>query len=163
MIEEIGQISRVDNDHIWVETEIKTTCGSCEAQSSCGTGAVAKAFAPKKDTLILRCREPAEVGQKVKLGIPEQQLVKASALMYLIPLAVLIATALTGQWLMTSMGIENELWLVGACLLTGLASFVTLRRMFEKPGEDAYHPRLLAILPSDGSSIPIRHLPDGPG
>ncbi|MFB1034367.1 MAG: SoxR reducing system RseC family protein, partial [Sinobacterium sp.] len=84
MIEEIGVICGIEQHNsqqvIIVETQIKSTCGSCEAQSNCGTGAIAKVFATKRETLRFRLDEIVEVGQKVSLGIPEENLLKASSL-----------------------------------------------------------------------------------
>ena len=74
MIEEIGVICAIEHHNsqqvVLVETQIKSTCGSCEAQSNCGTGAIAKVFASKRETLRFRLNEMVEVGQKVSLGIP---------------------------------------------------------------------------------------------
>ena len=76
MIEEIGVICAIEHDNsqqvVLVETQIKSTCGSCEAQSNCGTGAIAKVFASKRETLRFRLNELVVVGQKVSFGIPEK-------------------------------------------------------------------------------------------
>jgi sigma-E factor negative regulatory protein RseC len=90
MIEEIGVICAIEQHEsqqvVIVETQIKSTCGSCEAQSNCGTGAIAKVFASKRETLRFRLNDMVEVGQKVSLGIPEENLLKASAMVYCLPL-----------------------------------------------------------------------------
>ena len=94
MIEEIGVVVRIDKEkelqHIWVETDIKTTCSSCQAQANCGTSVVAKAFTNKKQQLKLAYEYPVEMGQKIKIGIPEEKLLSASLLVYLLPILGLI-------------------------------------------------------------------------
>jgi sigma-E factor negative regulatory protein RseC len=93
MIEEIGKVVATEQGFAWIETQVKTTCGSCAANDSCGTGLVAKAFTPKPEHLRISTPSPLKVGQSVKIGIPEQHLLVASMWMYLVPVAVLIVTA----------------------------------------------------------------------
>lgn len=156
MIEEIGVITAVDRDHIWVETEIKSTCGSCQAESSCGTGVVAKAFSPKKERLILRCRQTTKVGQKVKLGIEENSLLGASALMYLLPLAVLIGAALLSQTLLPLAGLNSELWTIALSFFCTWLCFRWLKNKVLNKEETKFQPKLLAILPSEDQLIPVK-------
>jgi len=153
MIEEIGVITAVDKDHIWVETEVKTTCGSCEAQENCGTSVVAKAFSPKKEQLILRCSEEAEVGQRVKLGIQESHLVNASALIYVVPLIALIASALGAQAALPLLGLSNELWIIGFAFFTTFLCFRWIKSAMQVNTVQKFQPRLLAILPYERSEL----------
>ncbi|WP_342804774.1 SoxR reducing system RseC family protein [Alteromonas sp. M12] len=148
MIEEIGVITAVDKDHIWVETEVKSTCGGCQAQDNCGTGVVAKVFTPKKEQLILRCHQAAKVGQRVKLGVAENQLLTASALIYLLPLVVMIATAIGAQYLLPLIDLKHELWVVGAAFITTFITFKYLKQYANQPNTNRFQPKLLAILPA---------------
>ena len=156
MIEEIGTITAVDDDHIWVETQIKTTCSGCEANDDCGTGVVAKAFAPKTDKLIFRCHQKAKVGQKVKLGIPEQALLSASALVYMLPLLILVASVLLAQSLLPLWGLDHEGFVILAALVTTSLAFLWVRNKVSRDKNHNYQPRLLELLPSDGDAIPIK-------
>ncbi|TRY30853.1 SoxR reducing system RseC family protein [Aliiglaciecola sp. M165] len=156
MIEEIGVITAVDKDHIWVETQIKTTCGSCQAQDNCGTGVVAKAFAPKKDKLILRCKQAAKVGQRVKLGIEENHLLGASALVYLLPLIMLIATAVSAQNLFPAWGLEHELWVIAVSFVVTAFTFAWIRAKAKNSDDHRLQPKLLAILPPETDVISVK-------
>lgn len=156
MIEEIGVITAVDKDHIWVETQIKTTCGSCEAQDNCGTGVVAKAFAPKKEKLILRCKQVAQVGQQVKLGIEEEHLLSASALMYVLPIVIMIVTALTSQAVLPELGLQHELWIVAATFFMTYLSFRWVKRKASRNKNNKFQPKLLAILPIETDIISVK-------
>lgn len=158
MIEEIGVITAVDKDHIWVETQIKTTCGSCQAQDNCATGVVAKAFSPKKEQLILRCRQQAEVGQKVKLGIQESHLLGASALVYMLPLVVLISVAVAGQYFLPTLGLTNELWIVAASALATYACFRWVKTQTNHEHEHKFQPKLLAIIPFEQPITPVKQV-----
>lgn len=88
MIEEVGTVVGVQGNTIWVETKLKTSCGSCVQESSCATGTIAKAFTPKPEHIELVAPNPLSVGQQVKLGIHEQHLVKLSSFVYLVPLMI---------------------------------------------------------------------------
>lgn len=156
MIEEIGVITAVDKDHIWVETQIKTTCGSCQAQENCGTGVVAKAFAPKKEKLILRCKQAARVGQRVKLGIQEEHLISASALMYVLPLITLVIVSLFSQYALPKAGLDHELWVVVFAFLATYFSFLWVKKKAEKDPDSRFQPKLLAILPAEDEIITIK-------
>lgn len=153
MIEEIGVITAVDKDHIWVETEVKTTCGSCEAQENCGTGVVAKAFSPKKEQLILRCSQEAQVGQRVKLGIQESHLVKASALIYVVPLFALIASALVAQAILPLLGLSHELWVIGFAFFVTFLCFRWIKSIMQPASQHKFQPRLIAVLPFEQTEL----------
>lgn len=153
MIEELGKIIAVDGDIVTIETEIKTTCNGCAANSQCGTGVVARAFSPRKDTLSLACSEPAEVGQMVKLGIPEQTLLGASALVYMLPLAVLV-----GSSLLLSGVFSHELMVVAGSFLATLLTFEGIRRYLKRSSNDGFQPTILAVLPAPAESIPVREV-----
>lgn len=155
MIEEIGVITAVDKDHIWVETQIKTTCGGCQAQDNCGTGVVAKAFAPKKDQLILRCKHAAKVGQRVKLGIEENHLLSASALVYLLPLMMMIVSAVAAQYFLPLWGLQHELWVVAVSFFSTALTFYWLRVKSKNTNDHRLQPKLLAILPAEAEMISI--------
>ncbi|GGD67596.1 SoxR reducing system RseC family protein [Lacimicrobium alkaliphilum] len=148
MIEELGTIKAVDKDHIWVETMIKTTCGGCVANDHCGTGTVARALSPKTQTLIFRWSKHAEVGQQVKLGIPEEALLGASALMYMVPLIALVLSALLGQYALPYIELQSELWVVLFSFSTTALAFWKVRRMLQRDDKQIYQPRLLRILPA---------------
>ncbi|MBC3766884.1 SoxR reducing system RseC family protein [Neptunicella marina] len=94
MIEELATVTAVRNGKIQVETQIKTTCGGCQANDHCGTGIVAKAMSPKMQRLQLDCSLPVEQGQQVVVGIPEQTLLLASLLVYLVPVLMLVVAAI---------------------------------------------------------------------
>lgn len=158
MIEEIGTVTAVEDGHIWVETQIKSTCGACAANDNCGTGVVAKAFAPKKDVLMLPCSEHAEIGQQVKIGIPENHLLSASALVYMLPLVVLVFSTLLFQSLVNKAALESELWVITGAALSTFLSFVWVKRTVSVDKTQKYQPRLIALLSMPEEQIQIRQI-----
>jgi sigma-E factor negative regulatory protein RseC len=162
MIEEIGVISAIEQHDsqqvVIVETHIKSTCGSCEAQSNCGTGAIAKVFASKRESLRFRLNDMVEVGQKVSLGIPEENLLKASAMVYCLPLFALILSALVGQSVFPLLGLIAEGWLI---LFSGICSYLTfrfVRRFLSNSDQGEFHPRILKVFPLEIENIQVKQV-----
>lgn len=162
MIEEIGVICGIEQDNtqqiVLVETQIKSTCGSCQAQSNCGTGAIAKVFAGKRETLRFRVNDIVEVGQKVNLGIPENNLLKASAMVYCIPLFVLVVSALVGEAVLPSIGLSSEGWLILLCIVSSYLTFRLVRSYMNSSDQDDFHPRILKIFPLELDKIEIKQV-----
>jgi len=99
MIEETGQVVRVQGAFAWVEGERRSSCGSCSAQEGCGTGVIARALKNRVVTLKVVNRIDARVGDRVVIGIPETGLVRGAFAVYAVPLLALFAGALCGHWL----------------------------------------------------------------
>ena len=143
---------------VLVETQIKSTCGSCEAQSNCGTGAIAKVFASKRETLRFRLNEMVEVGQKVSLGIPEENLLKASALVYCLPLFALVLSALVGQSILPLIGLIAEGWLILFSAFSTYFTFRFVRRFLSRSDQGDFHPRILRIFPLEIDNIQVKQV-----
>jgi sigma-E factor negative regulatory protein RseC len=162
MIEEIGVISAIEQHDfqqvVIVETQIKSTCGSCEAQSNCGTGAIAKVFASKRETLRFRLNEIVEVGQKVSLGIPEENLLKASAMVYCLPLFALVLSALVGQSVFPLLGLMSEGWLILFSAICSYLTFRFVRRFLSNSDQGEFQPRILKVFPLEIDNIQVKQV-----
>ncbi|MEI8647774.1 SoxR reducing system RseC family protein [Paraglaciecola sp. Hal342] len=120
MIEEIGTVievqKRQSGQFIRIATEVKSTCGSCHAKDNCGTGVIARALANKRDALWMACDEKVEVGQDVS-SIAESMLLRASLLVYMLPLITMLIVATVTTLLLSSCAIEGEGWVILSSLL----------------------------------------------
>jgi len=149
MIEEVGIVTRVEGQNAWVDVAVKSTCDGCQANNHCGTGVVAKAFSHKTNSLLLETKQILEVGQRVKVGVAEQALLKTSALVYLVPLITfLISAILCQRWLMPILDTDNELFLILFSLLITAFSFWTIAALLKRKSHWNLQPKLLAVLPS---------------
>ncbi|MBU3003709.1 SoxR reducing system RseC family protein [Paraglaciecola arctica] len=162
MVEEIGVIHAIeqcDNQQIIVvETRIKSTCGSCEAQSNCATGSIAKVFATKREMLRFKMNDIVEVGQKVSLGIPEENLLKASAMVYCLPLLALVVSALLGQSLLPLVGLGAEVWLIFFSAICSYLTFRFVRRYLSSSDQGEFYPRILKVFPLEIDNIHIKQV-----
>ncbi|PMH43852.1 transcriptional regulator [Vibrio sp. 10N.286.49.B3] len=78
----------------------QTSCKGCASQKSCGTGIVSKAVGNKSLFWQLTTSTPVEAGQVVEIGFPEKQIIQSAAIVYLIPLFMLMLGAMIGHlWL----------------------------------------------------------------
>lgn len=91
MLEESAVVTRVDDQFVFVKGLQSSACTKCHQQSSCGTSLYAK-FLPNREMGL--CSEiPLQVGDRVIVGIEETHLLKASLLMYLCPLLLMLTVA----------------------------------------------------------------------
>lgn len=99
MIEEVAVVTKVTGKLVQIQGEIKSTCHACEQSSQCASGQVAKALPHKKLTIELNNNLNLALGDKVIIGLPQEQLLSAAVYTYIWPLIGLIAGAVLAQWL----------------------------------------------------------------
>ncbi|MEW9798764.1 SoxR reducing system RseC family protein [Alteromonas sp. CYL-A6] len=144
MMVETARVIAVDGDEITVEAAIKTTCNACQAQSDCGTGAIAKAIAPKSQQLTFKTPVAVSVGDEVNVGIPEQGIMLASALLYVVPLLVLVISAVLLERWFGLPGSGGDLVVFAGSSLATLASFVAISRHLKKMDKGRFQPVLIS-------------------
>lgn len=99
MIEALARVEACADGRVTVSWQSQSACGHCHEADTCGSGVVAKAVAAKAQRLTLTYGKPLSVGTQVSLGIPEQQLITAAALVYLLPLlGLLLGAGLGSVW-----------------------------------------------------------------
>ncbi len=152
MISERATVVAVNGDTVIVEAAIKTTCNGCQAQSECGTGAIATAFAPKVQRLELHSPMPVNVGDEVSVGIPEAGVLSASALLYVVPLLVLIGSALVFDAWLPQLGIDHDLAIFAGSVVTTFVAYVVLSGRIKKLDTQRFKPILINRLSGPGSS-----------
>jgi sigma-E factor negative regulatory protein RseC len=143
MIEETGVVKKVQGNEVWIETQIKTTCGTCHVSNNCGTSVVAKAFTAKPELLKLSSPHLLKEGQSVKLGIPEEQLIGASVLMYLLPILVLIMSVASIQYFIPSL---HEIWQVVFGFSATAISFWQVSKYAKRQDKGQFSPVILGAV-----------------
>lgn len=154
MIEERGKVLGVEPGAVWVETIRQSTCGSCQARAGCGQALLQRlGSGARRGFIRALCDQPLVVGDEVVIALPEDAVLKASALMYLLPLLMLFIFALLAE-----LAGLAEPWLILAAAAGLAGGFVTVawytRRM---RGNPAYQARVLRNLPAGPAQIlPVR-------
>ncbi|ACL72172.1 SoxR reducing system RseC family protein [Thioalkalivibrio sulfidiphilus] len=146
MIEEQARVISVEQGHAWVETQRRSTCGSCAANKGCGTSVIAKMVGNRRSRV--RAIDPVGVrlGDEVVVGIEEAALVRGSLAVYTVPLITLLVGALLARWLWPAAG-EPVVVLSG---LAGLAAGLVWLRLFagRVSSDPRYQPVILRRLHS---------------
>ena len=133
MIEERGRILQVEDGYVWVETLRRSACDSCQARHGCGQSLLQRAGANSRKGVVqvaYRQHDPVlHVGDEIRIGVPEQAVVRGSALVYLFPLIAFFI----GAWLATVIGM-SEPWIM-------LVAFSGMGFGFSVAGWYGRHPR----------------------
>jgi sigma-E factor negative regulatory protein RseC len=128
MLEEKGKVISIEDDLVWVQTQIKTTCGTCKAKDSCGTSAVAKAFSPKPNVISVYTDMSVKVGDNVVLGIDEGFVVQSSFYVYILPILGFMLFAWLGEQVFESATLQSELITVLLAFFGGWLGYLLARR-----------------------------------
>lgn len=149
MIEETGTVIALDGSHAWVETERRSTCGSCSAKG-CGTGVLSKVIGARAQRVRVENRVGARIGDTVVLGLREDALVRGSLAVYIVPLLAMFAGALAGELVLSGPG-TSEFWTVLAGLAGLGAGLLWLRAFGRRAADNArYQAVALRVVPHAG-------------
>ena len=126
------------NNVLWVETLVSSSCSSCSAKATCGHSILGRWFERKRQCIPVMCRNGEAgllaVGQWVEVGVPENILLRASLLAYLLPLfGLLLGAVFFAQFSIFGQSGGDTSAIVGAIfgLLSGvLCSRYASQRLF---------------------------------
>ena len=145
MVKEQGRVVAVERDGVWIETLRRSACSSCAGKSGCGQH-LAERYRQADPSLSYIKVSSARVlhkGDLVVVGMAESSLLKASFLIYLVPLLLMMA----GIWLLSLAGAADWLlFLVAALLLFG--GFV-VAHLVSKRSADMCRIEVVSVLPSE--------------
>lgn len=118
MLEESAQVVYVKGADVWVETQRKSACSSCEAQNGCGTSILSKVLGKRRSLIRVLTGLDLQPGDRVVVGIREQALVRGSVAVYAVPITLMLLGAIGGE-----LGAQQNLWSSGepASIVLGLA------------------------------------------
>ena len=84
MIEEEMRVTAVKEHVAWVEKASVSPCGSC--REACAGSVAGKLFANRKLRFSVHATTPLSIGDRIVVGLPDSALIRASFLVYLLPL-----------------------------------------------------------------------------
>lgn len=126
MIETIATVVASNNGLITVEALRRSSCDKCSEQE-CGNGQVNRALSNRYHRLTLPYSQSVSVGQQVIVALPEQGLLTAAALMFVLPLLFILVGAGIGQWLMVELLGQHEVWVMISALTMAVLGFALAR------------------------------------
>ncbi|HEY8036391.1 MAG TPA: SoxR reducing system RseC family protein [Methylobacter sp.] len=119
MIEELAVVVKIENHQVWVESGPYGACGGCLQKASCSTNAIGSVL--KKKAVPVDSDIRLKTGDQVMVAIDENLLLRASLLLYLLPLIALFSGAGMADWLLAD-NANSDLWIAGSAVLSFLAS-----------------------------------------
>ncbi len=139
---EYGEIIEIKDRDAVVKVRRSSACGKCGA---CTMGS-------RPDEMLITLPNPlkGQVGDYVELALPSGQVLKASAITYLLPLSGLIIGVAAGYILGEKLGFNPELGSAFVGLLFTILSFFGIRAMepqFKKGNK--FTPQMVRIIKRD--------------
>ena len=118
MLTEIALVKSRDGKRVELELQRGGACDQCELNKGCGTGALSRLIGRRPRPLVIESEQDCEPGDQVVLELPESALVKASLLLYGLPLLGLLLGGLLAALLAELLTTPE--WLVTVIALLGL-------------------------------------------
>lgn len=142
MLEQQGRVvSREADGSLWVELDEIEACGSCQSSSSCGKRWFQKSDEQSHKRFWVPAGLPYEVGERVEVRVDETAVLRASMLIYGLPLLLIVASVFLSAWLGLSGAAMYTVF--GIFLILAAGSVKTLSsRLSCNP---SYHPQVLSL------------------
>ena len=137
MLEQTATVVAVENGQLVLETRPQTTCQSCAVNQGCGTAVLGKSVGQKVIHFRLENTIGARKGDTVVLGLPENAVLRGSTILYLLPLLVMIATAVIADAAMAQDADNRDLAIALLSLLSVGASVLLGRLLLRHGGKRA--------------------------
>ncbi len=154
MLTETGVVVGLDGHDALVQTQSRLACSSCAQSKGCGTGVIEEYLSSKSFITPLLNPLNAKIGDVVKLELPKASVVKASIVVYLLPLLLLIA--FSGAASAAELP-EAYITIIG---IVGLACGMLVIKFYNHKikNNEFYHPVMVSIIKrndliQDNSSI----------
>ncbi|MGR9085845.1 MAG: SoxR reducing system RseC family protein [Gammaproteobacteria bacterium] len=125
MIEAIAIVTRTGSGRVWIRSQQSGACGGCLQQSSCGTTALA-GLLPSREFAV-ECAMKLHAGDRVRVAIDDSHLLFGSALLYLLPLLLMIAGVGLAMFFLPPPAAEA--WLPEIALSGLLLAFAMIHRL----------------------------------
>ncbi|MDX5300342.1 MAG: SoxR reducing system RseC family protein [Gammaproteobacteria bacterium] len=97
MIEESGRVVALEGEGVWVQVIRQSACQSCSARKGCGQAALAGMSGGRAHQVWIENPLGAQVGDQVRIGVSEAAMLRASLLVYLVPLLALMLAAVVAS------------------------------------------------------------------
>jgi sigma-E factor negative regulatory protein RseC len=142
LVTEEGIVLRTDSEAAWVKTVRSSACEGCTAKGSCHSMGGNKEMEVKALNTA-----GARIGDRIVLSFESAALLKATFLIYVFPIILLIIGAVLGQMLAPFI----EFSPAGLSVVLGFAFFFTALfimkvRANKMAKKDAYQPKIIKIL-----------------
>jgi len=142
MATEQGIVTKIDSITAWVKTTKTDACEACSARGSCNVMGGGKEMEVEAINYA-----GAKVGEKVVLSFETSPLLKATFLIYVLPILVMIAGAFIGQKMASLFSFDpSTLSAITAFLFFGLTIIFVKSIGNKMAKKDEYRPKVIKII-----------------
>jgi sigma-E factor negative regulatory protein RseC len=136
MLTESALVIRRDGNRVELELQRSSACDHCELNQGCGTGALGRLLGRRSRPLAIETDTDCKPGDRVLLELPESALVRASLLLYGLPLLGLLLGGLLAVLLAVPEWLAVGIAVFG--LFAGFKLAVKTTRRLEQDGQAPY-------------------------
>ena len=142
MATEQGIVTKTDSSAAWVKTVKSSACEGCSARGSCHSLGSSDAMEVKAINEV-----GAKVGDRIVLSLETSSLLKASFLLYVFPILLLIIGALIGQEIAPYIDFNPS----GFSAIMGFSFFfaavlIIKAKANKMAGKNEYRPKVIKII-----------------
>jgi sigma-E factor negative regulatory protein RseC len=142
MATEKGIVTKIDSTTAWVKTTKTDACEACSARNSCNAMGGGK----EMEVEVINYAG-AKVGDKVVLSFETSPLLKATFLIYVLPILVMIAGAFIGQKMAPLFSFDPSiLSAISAFLFLGLTVIFSISKANKLAKKDEYQRKVIKII-----------------
>ena len=127
MLTESARVIRRDGKLVELELQRVSACGHCELSQGCGTGAIGRLLGRRSRPLIIETDQDCRAGDQVVLAMPESALVRASLLLYGLPILGLLLGGLGAMLFSLAEGLVVAVSVIGLFIGAKVAAGITQR------------------------------------
>lgn len=113
MLTETARVIRRHGNHVELELQRGSACDHCDLSQGCGTGALGRLLRRRSRPLVIETDVDCRPGDEVQLLLPETSLVRASLLIYGLPLLAMVVAGL-----LATAAVDAD-WLVALAAIGG--------------------------------------------
>ncbi len=147
MIKEQATVTGIEGSWALIQMQRASVCSHCELNSGCGMGAIGRLLGRRSKPVMIANEHQLKAGDEITLGLPEGAFLKASLLIYGLPLLALMVGGLLASWIIG----ESELFVFGFALVGFIAGLHISAKIAHNQSSDQFSPKVLEVRgePSD--------------
>ena len=150
---QLAKVARVDDDKLWLDFSRPTHCQQCAQQGGCQSLSLASILNRRQPQMAIAGQFPdIKVGQTVQLAVSETQVLKATFMLYGLPILTFVLVACIAQWWL----FRSPEWLHVLLSFLGLLSCFWLLKQQRWRWLDLNSLRVIGTASEQQPCIPIR-------
>lgn len=142
MIKERATVVSLSGNRAEVQMQRQSACSHCEMSHGCGTGAIGRLLGKRSKPVNIEVDQDMKAGDSVELGLPDKAFLKASLLIYGLPILGLFIGAMVAEAVFT-----DAEFMVFVFAMAGLISGLAISARIAKIKFAAqFNPKILSVI-----------------